>query len=218
MARESSTGQMLVSDSQLMDSLFQRALYDTDPDIRSEAAEAFTNFASLVKAPMAQHAVILDALTELATSPHTRPEVVAKALQDQTLHRENRKAMVDRKALMTALATIGSSKDTPNTAKEDACSALLNLTKENDNLPSLATEQILHVLILNSTVDTAGPTTVSGYATKALLNLAKRPENRRLMAGQPRLLQNLIQRTASTVDNHMKVELKGTILTLAAEL
>jgi hypothetical protein len=112
MARDTSAP-LLVHDTRLMETLSNRALRDTSNDVRIEAAVAFACWPALLKAPMAQHEAILDALTHLANSQSVLPEVMARALKDQASHPENRIPKAHRNKFLEALARIATSAEAP---------------------------------------------------------------------------------------------------------
>jgi hypothetical protein len=217
MARDTSAP-LLVHDTRLMETLSNRALHDTSNDVRIEAAEAFARCAGLIKAPMAQHEAILDALTHLANSPSVLPEVMARALKDQASHPENRVPMAQRNKLLEALARIATSAEAPRTAKEDVCLALLDLCSEEENQTTLATPPMFNALVQNAVGRREDHRSLRESSIQTLLNLALIPSNRNKMANHASLLQALLQFAAATADSNLKKKVKAVILQLAAEL
>lgn len=211
---------LLVHDNRLMKVLSERALHDMSPEVRAEAAEAFARCASLVKAPMAQHEAMLDALTHLSRGPQAIPaEVMARALKEQASQPENRKALIKRKALMATLGQIAISNESSVSAKEDVCSALLDLSSDDENIRVLiATPLTLEALVHNSTDKGTNYFTVRRYSVETLLKLAATPSNRKCMARHASLLQSLLHFAAATQVEDLKNEVKAVILHLAAEL
>ena len=218
LARDTSVP-LLVHDNQLMECLSQRAFHDTNVEVRAEAAEAFTRFAALIKAPMAQHDAVLDALSHLAASPNTNADVIARALRAQASHPENRKAMLQRGKLMAALANIATSGEASISARKSACSTFLNLSEEEVNRFTIAnTPAILQSLVRNSTDRREAHADTRDMAVRTLLNLALVQSNRQTMAKSTGLIHCLLQ-FASTAETAMKKkEVKDVILKLAAEL
>jgi hypothetical protein len=210
---------LMVHNNKLMKVLSERALHDSSSEVRAEAAEAFARCASLVKAPMAQHDAMLDALTHLASNPQAIPaDVMARALRDQASHSENRKAMAKREALMTALCQIAMSPESSRSAKENVCLAMLDLSSdEGDETRILITTPLaLEALVQNSAGD--NHPRIRQHAVETILNLAKVSTNRNAMAKQSNLLQSLLQYASATQLNDLKAKVKGTIIHLASEL
>lgn len=219
LARETSAP-LMVHDNQLMKVLSQSALHDTSSEVRAEAAEAFARCASLVKAPMAQHEAMLDALTHLSSGPQAIPaDVMARALKEQATHPENRKALIQRKTLMVALGQIAMSNETSTSAKENVCSALLDLSSDDENNRVLiATPLTLEALVHNSADRGVHYSVIRRYSVETLLNLAVIPSNRKSMAQYASLLQSLLHFAAATQVGDLKTKVKSVILQLAAEL
>eukprot|EP00980_Cylindrotheca_fusiformis_P026368 scaffold15973_cov120-Cylindrotheca_fusiformis.AAC.9 len=219
LARETSAP-LMVHDNRLMKVLSERALHDTNTEVRAEAAEAFAKCASLVKAPMAQHEAMLDALTHLSTGHQSiSADVMARALKEQASQPENRKALIKRSALVTALGQIAMSGESSLSAKENVCSAFFDLSSDDENVRSLlATTLTLEALVHNSGDNGAAYSAIRRCSVETLLNLAVVPSNRKSMAQHTSLLQSLLHFAAATQVGDLKAKVKSTILQLAAEL
>ena len=215
---------LLIHDSLLIPCLLERALHDGSHEVRTEATDAIGRLAAFIKAPMAEHQHILDALSHLASSPTTQPEVLALALMQQASQPENRASMVERIVLLESLAQVALSTDTTNQAKEYACCALLDLTKQENGLDRLAICSILEALTENSKTgsnrnnDHDNNNQRRVFGIQALVNLAKVRTNRKAMANHNRLLQTLVHFAASSSVREVKSDVKRTILMLVSEL
>ena len=212
------SGPLIVHESAILSSLAQRALHDISNEVRIEATDALVRLAAFAKAPMPQHQMVLDALTQLCSSPTAQPEVLANAFMMQAAKPENRVPMVERRMLVESLAQIAMSKETTNAAKEHACCAILDLTKEAPSRKRIATCSILEALVLNSKSRPDNQHPCHFFGIKALINLAAAHVNRKVMVNHRRLLQTLVQYAASTTDDDLKRDVKNTILALVVEL
>lgn len=246
LARETSVP-VLLQDDKLLTALCHLAMFDTNDAVRKEAVEAFVHCASLVQANskcLQLYQTVLDSLTQLVTNPEVSSELMARALQEQARHPENRKHMAQRKELVEAMAHIVMSKDVPRVAKESVCTALVDLSQDEANHEAIATPSILDALVKllsdrmggrsgggpsgfendenrnnNNNGEISGTTRAMKESTvRTILNLAKTPSNRKIMASQAALLQSLLRVAAATSTDGLKKEVKGAILQLASEL
>ena len=230
----SSTPVMILQNNELLEILSDRALYDINDTVRAEATEAFCKCANLIRAPMAQHDCVLDALTCMITNASaTNLEALARALQEQASYQENRRPMLRHRNLLEALSALIGSENATLGAKESACASLVDLTEE-----SLQPEINVLPILLDSLVQVLreGPSQSRGNnagtnievivtnriresSVKTILNLAKTPSNRRDMARQTSLIQSLLRyAAANTTADNVKKQVKAVILQLATEL
>lgn len=217
MARETSVP-LLIHDSKLMEMLSNRALHDVCSEVRAEAAEAFARCAGLVKAAMAQHDAVLEALTHLANSPHVPPDVMARAVMEQARYPENRAPLAKREKLLEALSNIALSPDASSAAKENVCSTFLNLSTDEFSQGKIINQLTLTALVCNAEDKNDRHSNIRETAVRTLLNLSTPPSNRNIMAKQARLIQSLLQFASTTTDDELKKEVKLVLLKLTAEL
>lgn len=216
-ARESSVS-LIIHHNKLMDILSNRALHDPNSEVRAEAAEAFARCAGLVKAAMAQHDAVLEALSHLASSPHVQADVMARAVREQARHPENRVPLAQHAKLLAAISRIAISPEASAMARENVCSTFLDLSADERSRNMIATQMILDALVHNAENRLGRHPNVREAAIKTLLNLALTPENRQTMARQSRLVQSLLHFAATTTTDDLKKETKLALLKLAAEL
>ena len=225
---------MILQNNQLLEILSDRALYDTNDSVRAEATEAFCKCANLIRAPMAQHDCVLDALTRMLTNASpTNLDALARALQEQANYQENRRPMLRHRNLLEALAALIGSENATLGAKESACSTLVDLSEEpiepdTIELPNLldALVQVLREPLPQSrgnnaatNIDVIVTNRIRESSVKTILNLAKTPSNRRDMARQTSLIQSLLRfAAATTTADNVKKQVKAVILQLATEL
>ncbi len=217
MARETSVP-LLIHDNKLMEILSNRALHDVCGEVRAEAAEAFARCAGLVKAAMAQHDAVLEALTHLANSPHVPADVMARAVMEQAYYPENRLPLAKREKLLGALAKIAVSPNTTLAAKENVCNTFLNLSTDECTRDKITNHTTLTALVHNAEDKIERHSTLREAAVKTLMNLATLPTNRKIMAKQSRLIQALLQFAATTTEDELKKEVKLVLLKLTVEL
>lgn len=244
----SSAPVMVLQNNQLLEILSDRALNDSNDSVRAEATEAFATCANLIRAPMAQHTYILDALTRMlmiaTTTTTTKPpltaanlDVVARALQEQARYQVNRRAMTQQRNLLGALATVIRSENTTLGAKESVCATLVDLSEENIDREAIALPIILGALVqtlisqprvrasndaiarTSTNIDTIVTNRIRESSVRTILNLAKTPSNRKDMAQQTELIQSLLRFAAATTTSEgVKKQVKAVILQLATEL
>eukprot|EP00934_Nitzschia_sp_Nitz4_P001532 Nitzschia sp. Nitz4//scaffold195_size40117//14151//16704//NITZ4_007575-RA/size40117-processed-gene-0.45-mRNA-1//-1//CDS//3329540362//1532//frame0 len=200
--------QLMAQDRELMNILSHRALYDDNHEVRAEAAEAFARYAGLMKAAMPQHEAILEALSQLVSSPNVEPMVMAKALKEQSSYPENRAAIARKEKLLKALARIGAAPDSSKVTRETVCGTFLDLSLEQCNLGILATSPTLKSLVHNAGDRTEGHYQLREIAVRTLLHLAMVPQNRHRMAREFNLMQALLQFTSVTYSDSLKKEVK----------
>ena len=205
---------LLISDSDLMDTLASCALHDVAREVRTEAANAFTSCAALVRAPMPQHDAILKALTTLAGETNVMPDIVAKALKDQALHPLNRVPMADHMGLLAALASIAIQEHVSVVAKGYAMSALYDLSTEEANRVKMATPEVLEALVKSVLDRNNEMRVIRDHALKALLNLSSIESNRKQMAAHDRLLKAFVHYAATAPGEESKRAVKGVIMKL----
>jgi len=217
LARESSVS-LMINDNKLMDILSSRALHDSSNEVRAEAAEAFARCAGLIKAAMAQHDAVLEALSHLASSPHVQADVMARAVKQQACHPENRVPLAKHGKLLMALCKIAVCPKASAVAKENVCNTFLDLSADERSREAIATQTTLDALVHNAEDRIERHASVREAAVKTLLNLAVHPENRKSMAKQSRLIQSLLHFAANTTEDELKKKTKLVLLKLAAEL
>lgn len=207
---------LLINDTDLMDTLSFRALHDSTPEVRIEAAKAFASCAAFIRAPMPQHAAILESLTNLATERTLVPEVVAKALKEQALHPLNRVPMAEHMGLLEALATIATRRNGSLAEKEYATSALYELSTEEVNREKMVTTAVLEALVVNvrEQIHENRNTVIRDQSMKALLNLATIESNRKRMVIHDGLLKALVQYAATAPEQENKGRVKKVIMAL----
>ena len=240
----SSAPVMVLQNNELLDILSDRALNDGNGSVRMEAAEAFAKCADLIRAPMAQHNYIMDALTHMLMTSTTKIsktranlDIVGRALQEQASHQINRRAMIQRRNLLTALANVILSEDTTLGAKESVCATLASLSEEEANQEIMSIPIVLDALVkilvdqprilgTNNTVanartnvDTIVSIRIRESSVRTILNLAKTSSNLQNMANQTALIQSLLRfAAATTTSDDLKKQVKAVILQLAAAL
>mmetsp|Transcript_25658 Transcript_25658/g.56265 ORF Transcript_25658/g.56265 Transcript_25658/m.56265 type:complete len:643 (+) Transcript_25658:163-2091(+) len=240
----SSAPVMVLQNNELLDILSDRALNDGNGSVRMEAAEAFAKCADLIRAPMAQHNYIMDALTHMLMTSTTKTsktrenlDIVGRALKEQASHQINRRAMIQRRNLLTSLANVILSEDTTFGAKESVCATLASLSEEEANQEIMSIPIVLNALVqilvdqpkilgTNNTVanaranvDTIVSTRIRESSVRTILNLAKTSSNRQNMANQIALIQSLLRfAAATTTSDDLKKQVKAVILQLAAAL
>jgi hypothetical protein len=206
---------LLIHDSNLMNTLYTSALYDSTREVRIEAAKAFTSCAALIRAPMPQHDAILKSLTNLATGPTVVPEVIAKALKEQALHPLNRVPMADHRGLLEALATIATQENGWTAAKEYAMGALYDLSCEKENREKMAiAPAVLRALVLNTLDRNHDTHAIRVLAMDSLLNLTSVESNLKRMANHDGLLRALVQYAATAPEEESKRAVKKVIMAL----
>lgn len=241
----SSAPVMVLQNNQLLEILSDRALNDSNDSVRMEATEAFATCANLIRAPMAQHNYILDALTRmLMIATTTKPplttanlDVVARALQEQAGYQVNRRVMTQQRNLLGALVTVIRSENTTLCAKESVCATLVDLSEENIDQEAIALPVILGALVqtlisqprvrasndamanTSTNIDTIITNRIRESSVRTILNFAKTPSNRKDMAQQTELIQSLLRFAAATTTSEcVKKQVKEVILQLATEL
>ena len=228
----SSTPVMVLQNNELLEILSDRALHDTNDSVRAEATEAFANLANLVRAPMVQHDCVLDAVTRMLTTATTgNLDVLVRALQEQASHQVNRRAMVQHRNLIRALAALIRSENSALGAKESACATLEDLSEEPLNLEVIALPVLLDALVgtliqplsrrsnASANIDAIVTNRIRESSVKTILNLAETPSNRKDMARQTALIQSLLRfAAATTTGEDTKKRVKSVILQLATEL
>lgn len=217
MVRDSSVP-LMIHDNHLMDVLSSRALRDPNHEVRAEAAEAFARCAGLIKAAMAHHDAVLEALSNLANSPHVHPEVMTRAVKEQACHPENRVSLARHGKLLAALSKIAVSPEVSALAKENACNTFLDLSTDECSRAAIATQSTLDALVHNAEDRFERHSTLREAAVKTLLNLALLPDTRKMMAKQSRIIQSLLHFAATTTTDDLKKETKIVLLQLAAEM
>jgi hypothetical protein len=205
---------LLISNNDLMDALASCALHDVAWEVRTEAANAFTSCAALVRAPMPQHDAILKSLTTLARETNVVPDVVAKALKEQALHPLNRIPMADHMGLLTALASIAVEEHGSIVARGYAMSALHDLSTEKENREKMATPEVLGALVKNVLDRNSETRVIRDHAMKSLLNLSSIASNRKRMAAHDGLLRAFVQYAATSPEEESKTAVKQVIMKL----
>lgn len=205
---------LLINDSYLMDTLYACALHGSTPEVRIEAAKAFTSCAALIRAPMPQHDAILKSLTSLATGQTVAPEIVAKALKEQAVHPLNRVPMAGHRGLLEALAVFATREDVSTTTREYVTGALYDLSCEEMNRETMATPAILKALVENAMDRNHDTRTIRDQALNSLLNLSSMKSNQKRMANHEGLLKVLVQYAATAPGEESKQAVKKVIMAL----
>jgi HEAT repeat protein len=217
-----SSAPLLVHRQDVMAMLSDRAIYDENQFVRSEAAEAFSKCAGLVSADEPHHRTVLQALVKLSKSPGVSTEVLGRAFKEQASHPDNRVALAGDLELLKFIARIAMSPEASVHAREDACCALHDLSMEECNRKILGN----HLCVLDALVDNAETPGYERsqrrrYAVQALVHLSNETTVRTMMVKHDRLLKSLI-RFASTADaqacQNLKSQVKQTILALVKVL
>ena len=241
----SSTPVMVLQNNQLLEILLDRALNDANDSVRAEATEAISKFAYLIRAPMAEHNSILDALTRmLMTATKKSPivttrnvDTVVRAIQEQGNHHINRKAMTQHPDLLRSLADVIRSNYCTLSAKESACATLVKLSEDETCQEAIALPMILDTLVktlayqprartsnditanAGINIDAIVMDRIRESSVRIMLNLSMTPSNRKNMAQQTKLIQSLLRFAATaTTSEDVKKQVKTAILQLAAEL
>lgn len=205
---------LLINNGDLMEALALCALQDEAREVRTEAANAFTSCAALVRAPMPQHDAVLKSLTTLAREANVVPDIIAKALKEQALHPLNRIPMADHMGLLSALASILLDEHVSAVAKGYAMSALHDLAAEQKNQEKMATPEILEALVTNALDRNDEMSEIREFAMKALLSLSSIESNRKQMAAHDGLLKAFVQYAATTPEEECKRAVKTVIMNL----
>ena len=240
----SSTPVIVLQNNQLLQILSDRALNDVDDSVRTEAIEAFSKCANLIRPPMAQHNFILEALTHIliiatAKLPMVTAnlDIVARAFQEQASYQASRKAMIQQRNLLKTFANVLCSEKTTLGTKECVCATLVDLSEENFDVERNVLAIILDALVKNimkqpnaragnsdiaitsANIESIVMNRIRERCVQTILNLAKTPSNRKKMAQQTMLIQSLLQFAAAiTTGEDLKKRVKVVIIQLATEL
>ena len=207
-------GIIMINDNRFMDALSKGALRDEDREVRQECVRAFTTCTDLVKSPMPQHEVILEALILLTRRiPDIPAPVVSKALFNQTKYKANRLLIAKKRILVDRLA--GMALDT--LTADDACGALAELSCEKEALPYLAVPSVMSAVSINLSSARDTTTLRAKYCMKTAINLSGVPTVRQNLARHRGFISSLIKSTA-VASNEEKIEAKETIAMLVKEL
>lgn len=217
---------LLIHNQELIHALSASALRDVSPAVKREASEAFARLGSLANATdhNGYYPAILDALTVLAQSAirneygvSLSAEVLAMALKEQSLRRDNRGQIAIRTTLLLATAELAMVHDASLTSQY-AATTLFNLSKDEFNLPLLlAQPRVMEAILHHATSYSMAQGNREGLLT--VLHLARPPEHRAALARHPVLLTSLIDMVRRMPRNDpLRVPLVGAAEAIAQAL